>query len=93
MTHMEAMAAIAQGVINIDAAHDKPPGPLSFNVIEKDSRIYRGMAKIVEEEKVTIDRLKFITKSLKRGDPRSINTAHAIINAMIRERTDPEYES
>jgi hypothetical protein len=88
MTHMEAMAAIAQGVINIAEANSC--------AIEKDSRIYRGMVKICEEEKITISRLQEIEKRLKRqtvANPKgAVNEALAIVKAMLRERTDPDFE-
>lgn len=97
MTHMEAMAAVAQGVINIAEA-DSPEVRAEIErltdkaqgcAIEKDSRIYRGMVKICDEEITMISRLQEIKRRLQKG---RVDHALAIVTTLIRERTDLSFE-
>ena len=84
MTHMEAMAAIAQGVINIDAADTGAAGNL--NVIEKGSLIYRGMLTIVREEERTIAALREIIRLLAAPTPRKGASAREIAMRLLADR-------
>ena len=97
MTHMEAMAAIAQGVINITEAErgtteDRTHDRANLNRIEHGSRVFLGMEAMCAEEAKTIERLKAIEACLREGfNRRSVEAAHKLVEAMIAERTDPEF--
>jgi len=96
MTHMEAMAAIAQGVINIgEAERGSSEDRIALALIRAGSRIHRGMVMICAEEPKTIARLREALDYIDRKNPTKwqIDRAARILEALLKERTDPEVES
>lgn len=98
MTRMEAMAAIAQGVINIASGSAQTRGVIATGgtpaeVIERDSRIFRGMSEIVNREAGEIEKLREIERLLKRRGPNDARSALEVVDAMLKARIDPEFES
>jgi len=49
MDHTEAMAAVAQLVINIDSG---------YTTVEKGSRVYRALNFLIEQENARLDRIE-----------------------------------
>lgn len=91
MTHMEAIAALAQGVINIASADGKPHDEReALALIEKGSRIYRGMVALCREEPLVVDQLRALSKMIRAGQisPRAAEQARELIGKMIAQRTE-----
>lgn len=91
---MEAMAAIAQGVINItEAENGLAAGRDTLRRIEHGSWIFKGMEEVCKREAKEIERLRAIEACLgPKFSRRSVEAARKLVEAMIAERTDPEFE-